>query len=492
MALTTSIRIDYVDLRDQYGIEITDIGDSWGTARFAASLLDVPLRDGSTLTRGKFEPRRISLKGYMKQNSQQLLIMAFRSLTSQIHPEGEGLGQVRLEIIRGGATTPEHFQGYFEDIKLGAPPQPWRIANVAYIELTFVCLEPFFQKGANYDRLYTGLGPIDGFIFNNSGSAISYPKIVIRNTSESNITDFRIVNNAVTQRKRRISPTLGGTVARILGNPDWSIGDNWGGVYPKTTDSSMIRFTNDQVNNLLPPATFQIMMWVQRKFNYNDISEHYLLSTNSNLIRLFVTIGSPSMVRFCVTGICASIDDSYFTKDTWVPIRCLKDESLLILNIGDEVAYSGTITYKTRPTQLYIGSDASSFKQADAYFDEIRILNYGDESAWAEFKAMDAPMRMHKGTSLYMPCDEDLDAKAWSQTELHVANTLEPLDQFIIDCKKLSVQKESGNPNFTALTDIIGDVTGEFPFLVPSRNNFIIVHDATTLDIIMDHKPRYL
>lgn len=490
MALTTSIYLDDEDLRSTYGIEILAVDDPWGTARFAASLLDVPLRDGSILTRGKFEPRRIVLKGYIKAASHAALMTALDALKTKIHPQGEGLGKVRLKFAD---TTDRWFRGYFENIKVGPPFKAWRIAAAVNIELPFVCLEAMIEGDEVDVEQFTALGTKDSFVYTNSGSAITYPLIVVRNVEMGfEPSTFILRNLAVIQRKRIITPTLAGNVLRRMGNPTWSGGSYLGAVYSTVADSSSIRFPTA---GIFTPRAFSVLMWIYRTFSSSSENEHFFLCNNDESFKIWRDgNGLNSDINFTLDAVTVSLSQDLLTQNAWVPVIATYDGTSMYLYVGTGTSQEGEKTdFNTVGTYLFVGCDSSSAKQAESRFDEVRLINRAITSGEiTEWKAMDSPMPMHKGTTLYLPCDEDLNALAWEQTVLTIANTLALAEQWFIDTKNLTIQKGSPYDHFGTLTDIIGDASGEFPFLVSGLNNFQVEHDGIEVDIIIQNRPRYL
>jgi hypothetical protein len=310
------------------------------------------------------------------------------------------------------------------------------------------------------------------------------------------ITSLTLINTACKNSQRLITAGSAKAMTRVTGR--WS--DAKGAMRFLAASSPELIYPCQGNFN---PGCFSIYMnFLQHGVASNNV--RYLFSTTGDVIKIHES--APGVLSFDLNGTVLQADISgYLVQDQWWRLFASYDGANMkfyVKKIGGTVTVgtSGTgpgTPYRGLPTNFYIGTDASSANAGDKYIDEIRFFNYplnidvGEELD--ELHASLGPLPVGRGCMFYLSCDDGPTAVGMDNTTLVITETVAQYSLLDINCETCQVNKLTANFNDTP-DNVIDNVSGPFPFLVPGYNGIQVIHNgsASGLNMAIEDKRRFL
>lgn len=499
MARQVTVKINGKDVWESFGLDIISVTpEIMGMPELESRGFEVIGRDGSSPSISGYKSRRHTINGIMVDTTHANLLSGLKDLKQEV--AGGHHGRYRFRI-----TFADDSNVYYLARMISmnvAPIGPRFKATEAQISLTIILEDAV----GLYDTFtLTDLGgspftsPYSSF-FQNAGSAIMRPRILLENVEAGAITDISIINVACRNRLRSITPSGGTAPTRQTGR--W--GDVAGAAGFTPGGSNNIQFASQGNFN---PGCFSFLCLLKPVSSGNGMSVGYLFSTTGNTIKLYHSAAS---IIFDVNGTTRTISDatSGLTIDEWFAIGACYNGANMRLRIyristqTDSITISTGVTYRGIPTTLYIGSDASGANNGYKHLDDIRFYSRPltgffpgtlSNDDWTDFRASTGPIPIERLTSLYLSFDYKLTALGYENTQLDLTPTVAQNKYLEIKCDEKDVYLLA-DAFESAPASQMASVSGEFPFFVPGYNGIQVIHDgdASSVNMAIADERRYL
>lgn len=502
MAELVSIKVNEIDIRSAYNVQALSL-DILSMPELKYDSYEFANREGAEQGIGNYQSRIMRIRG-------------------EILPE---VGAVRSsfitktdnfkKLVSGGVAGLRNFRLYFQD-RTDATGHyfiaktknltieeigPYRTAITATFLWEIEILEPF----GNYDTLTltnhadAPFGTSASFYFDYNGTAPSRPIIIAKNTIAQDITSLRIINLAVRNRFKTITPSVAS-----LAWTDGVFGDYNGGIYYNNQG----QFRIDAISNF-SESRFTVCAWV--KIPSGQTNAGYIFSTTGNTIRGYYSTTFPEAFYIDINGLAVRLENSVtgFQPNEWWFIAFSYNGNTARIKMqkkNTSTAYtsaaSASVTYRGANAYFYLGSTATYTNQGYKYLDDVRIYNRvitgmdSTPSGGNEFNDLATAknsLPIVDGISAHFNFDKDVLGYGWENNDMTITQTISNNEALHIDCDKMQVYELTATPSANP-TNAINTVTGSFPILVPGNNSFKIVHNgaASSLDFAIEDKRRFL
>jgi phage-related protein len=501
MALTTSIKINGIDIRAAYGVEILS-KQGFGNPPFGKSLTAYSNKAGGFQGNSYYQPRTIKLSGEIRAADHDTLITYIEYLKDLLYAGPDGK---RNLIIEFGDETDRYYKASVisNDIVM-APPiltSCYSTIEIALsIDESFAAINDFVLQqipGSPITSPFSGALAYDG-------TAESRPRIVCENIESTGIASLKLLSMCSRQVKKSISVTTTG-----LKRGTGAFGDSKGAAWFDNAGSSYFA-SYANFNSFC----FTVMSLI--KLDNGQTNPGYLFSTAGDVIRCYYDTGNEKWIFAIDSDTCEILDsESGFGPDNWFWICCeYNPGGMMGLYMANYASTPGTIVadyyssggHHATPTNFYIGTNASLASPGYKYLDEFRVYCYPISSKYPSGQptgtnymsgkfVLPYPAPLDTGLSAYFPFDYKANGVGWQNNELILTNALAQNEIDEIDCERMTVY-ELGAAITASPTAIMSSVAGEFPILAPIHGvcPIQIVHDgaASGLRVSIEKKERYL
>ena len=491
--MATSIKINGRDVRAAYGLEILS-GLPYGMAQLAGQDSKIAGREGAVAGNYNLDARTIRLSGEVLATSHAALLTQLDALKAAMGAEYNGARPFRLELAD---ITDRYFLCRLKSFDASPIGQSF-ICTSTKVDIEIILDNPFGIY--NTKSLYNITGspftsPISLGI-NHLGTGLTRPRILLENVGANNISSLTLINTACKNTQRLIAPSAVKPMTRVTGR--W--GDAKGAALFTAASSSGLAYLCQGNFN---PGCFSVYMDIYAQASTTG-SVGYLFSTTGDIIKIYDK--SFGQFAFSVNGteLQANVVGTFIDGQWWRMFASYDGVGMkfYIKRLGYPTTYGtsglgpGT-PYTGLPTSFFIGTDASSDNVGTKRIDELRLFNYPlNTDVGDELDALNdslGPLPIGRGCTFYQSFDDSDSAIGMDNSILVITETVAQNSMLDINCETFQVNKLTAAFD-TAPDNVIDNVAGEFPFLVPGYNGIQLIHNgsASGLNIAIEDKRRFL